>query len=65
MIASTQITSTEIFAFVVVLVLSYRAVKFCLQIDNRNYLKVGYFLRKYQISRVNYCKVMNSWKAKL
>ena len=33
MIASTQITSTEIFAFVVVLVLSYRAVKFCLQIE--------------------------------
>ena len=33
MIASTQITSTEIFAFVAVLVLSYRAVKFCLQIE--------------------------------
>ena len=31
MITSTQITNTEIFAFIAVLFLSYWAVKFCLQ----------------------------------
>ena len=32
--------------------------------DNRNCYKVGYFLRKYQISRVNYWKIKNSWNEK-
>ena len=33
MIASTQITKTEIFTFIAVLGLSYGAVKFCLQTE--------------------------------
>ena len=45
MIASTQITNTEIFAFIAVLVfkLLSRKVLFINRKDNRN---VGYFLRK-------------------
>ena len=61
MITSTQITNTEIFAFFkhwsfkkkLLEFLSYSAVKFC--------LKVGYFLTKLQILRVNYCRIINSW----
>ena len=60
MIASIQITNTEIFAFVSVLVLSYSAVKFCLQTEKDNTK-----IRKYEISRVNYCKIINDWNAKL
>ena len=32
--------------------------------DNRNCYKVGYFVRKWPISRVNICKIINSWNAK-
>ena len=66
MIASTQITNTEIFAFITVLVfkLLSRKVLFINRKDNRNCLKVGYFLRKYQILRVNYYKIVDSWNAK-
>ena len=48
MIASTQITNTEIFAFIAVLVfkLLSRKVLFMNRKDNRNCEKVGYFLRK-------------------
>ena len=44
----TQITNTEMFAFLAVLVskLLSRKVLFTHIKDNRNYLKVGYFLRK-------------------
>ena len=48
MIASTQITNTEIFAFIAVLVfksLSHK-VLFVNRKDYRNCQKVGYFLRK-------------------
>ena len=48
MISSTQTTSTEIFAFVAVLVFKLLSCKvlFTNKIDNRNCYKVGYFLRK-------------------
>ena len=47
-IASTPITNTESFASIAVLVfkLSSRKVLFINRKDNRNCLKVGYFLRK-------------------
>ena len=32
--------------------------------DNRNCYKVGYFVRKWPISRVNICKIINSRNAK-
>ena len=66
MIASTQIANTESFAFIAVLVfhLLSRKVVFINRKSNRNYYKVGCFLRKWQISRVNYCKIINSWNAK-
>ena len=51
MIASTQITNTEIFAFIAVLAFKLLSLKI---------LFLNYFLRKYQISRVNYCKIINS-----
>ena len=48
MIASTQVTNAEIFAFVVVLFfkLLSRKVLITDRIDNSNCYKVGYFLRK-------------------
>ena len=48
MIASAQITNTEIFAFIAALVLKSlsRKVLFTNRKDNRNYSKVDYFLRK-------------------
>ena len=48
MIASIQITNTEIFAFIAVLVfkLLSRKVLFINRKDKRNCQKVGYFLRK-------------------
>ena len=54
MIASTQISNTEFFAFIAVLVfkLLSRKVLFINRKDNRNCSKVGYFLTKNQISRV-------------
>ena len=66
MIASTQIINTEIFAFTVVLVFQLLSRKVFLinRRGNRNYQKVGYFLRKWQISLVNYYKTINSWNAK-
>ena len=59
MIASTQITNTEIFALIFVPVSKLSAVKFCLRKDSRNCLKVGYFLRKQQNALVNYFKIIN------
>ena len=48
MVASTQITSIEIFAFIADLTfkLLSRKVLFTNREDNRNCQKVGYFLRK-------------------
>ena len=48
MIASTQITTTEIFAFITVIVFNLlsRKVLFINRKDNRNCQKVAYFLRK-------------------
>ena len=48
MITSTQITNTEIFAFIAVLVfkLLSRKVLFIDRKDKRNCLKVGYFFKK-------------------
>ena len=61
MFVSTQITNTEIFVFMAVLVfkLLSRKALFTNRKDNRNCYKVGYFLRKYQISQINYCKIIN------
>ena len=60
MIGSTQITNAEICAFVVSLVfnLLIRKVLLIKRKGNRNCYKVGYFLRKWKISRVYYCKVI-------
>ena len=61
MIASTQITNTEVFAFIGALMLKSLGCKvlFINSRDNRNCEKVGYF--KQQHSWVNYCKVIFSW----
>ena len=66
MIASTQITNTEIFVFIAVLVVKLlsRKVLFINRKDNRSCYKVGHFLREWQISQVNYFKIINSWNAK-
>ena len=66
MIASTQITDAEIYSFIAVLVfkLLSRKVLFENRNHNRNCYKVDYFLRKFQISRVSYCKIINIWNAK-
>ena len=55
-IASIQTANTEVLAFIVVLVFKLLSFKVLFK-------KVGYFLRKYQISWVNYCKFINSWNA--
>ena len=66
MIASAPIANTEIFALIAVLVFKLlgRKVLFINKKDNRNCSKVSYFLRKEQILRVYYCKVINSWNEK-
>ena len=48
MITSTQITNTEIFAFIDVLVfkLLSRNILFIISKENRNCYKIGYFSRK-------------------
>ena len=65
-IGSTQTANAEIFAFIAALVfkLSSCKVLFMSRKDKRNCLKVGYFLRKYQTSRVNYFKILNNWNDK-
>ena len=62
MTASIQIKSTEIFAFITGLVfpLLSRKVLLINIKDNRNSQKVGRFLRKWQISRVSYFKVIGN-----
>ena len=66
MIASAQKTNTEILAFIAALdfKLLSRKVLFINKTDNRNCERVGYFLKTQQVSRVNYCKIINSWSAK-
>ena len=58
MIASTQIANTGIFAFIAVLFKKILSLKvlFINRKDNRN--------NRRQISRVNYCKIINSWNTK-
>ena len=53
MITLTQIAKTEIFAVIAVLIfkLLSRKVLFINRKDNRNCYKIGYFLRKLQVSR--------------
>ena len=65
MIASTQIINTESFAFIAVLIfkLLSRKYLFINRKDNRNCYRVGYVLRKQQISRVIYCNIIKSWNA--
>ena len=62
MIASIQIKNTEIFAFITGLVFQLLSRKVLLINikDNRNSQKEGCFLRKWQISRVNYFKVIGN-----
>ena len=59
----TQITNTEIFTFIAVLVfkLLSRNVLFINWKDNRNCWKVDYFLRKKETSRENYSKIVGTW----
>ena len=66
MITSTQISNSENFAFIAALIFTLlsRKVVFINRKDNRNWWKVGYFLRKQHISRVNYCKIIDSWNVK-
>ena len=66
MIASTQITNTDVFALITVLAFKSlnHKVLFINRKDNRTCSKVSYFLRKSQISRVNYCKIISSWNIK-
>ena len=65
-IPSTQLANTEIFTLIPVLIFNLlsRKVLFINRKVNRNYQKVGYFLRNWQISVVNYCKIINSLNAK-
>ena len=56
--ASTQITNTEISVFIAVLVIE-GYVLFINWKDHRSCSKVGYFLRKWQISWIHYCKITN------
>ena len=70
MITSTPTTKNEIFAFIAALVLQLLSRKaiFTNRKDNGSYQKVGLFLTGKlhgQILRVNYCKIMSSWNAKL
>ena len=62
MIASAQITNTEIFEFIAVLnfKLLRGRVLFVNRKNYRNCLKAGFFFRKKQISRANYSKIINS-----
>ena len=62
MVAATQITDTEIFAFITVLVIKLKSCKvlFINTKDKRNRYKIGYLSRKLQISRINYSKIINS-----
>ena len=62
MIVSTNITDTDIFKFIAVLVfkLLSHQVFFIKTKDNSNREKTGYLLKEQQISRVNYCKIINS-----
>ena len=66
MISSIQKANTEISAFIAVLIFKLLRHKSLIinRKDNRNCLKVVYFLRKWQISRLNYYKKINSWNAK-
>ena len=66
MIASTQITKTEIFSFMIVIVfeLLSRNVLFTNRKYNINCQNVDCFLRKYQISRVNYHNIINRYNTK-
>ena len=66
-IALTQITNIEFFAFIDVLIfeLFSRKVLFINRKDKKNSLEVSYFLIKEQTSRVNFCKIINNWNAKL
>ena len=67
MIALTQITNTEIFAFIVVLVFKLLRLKVSLinKKDNRNCEKVGYLLRLlFRLHFFSWCKIINNWNAK-
>ena len=63
MIALTQITNTEIFAFVAVLVFKFLSCKvlFINRKDNRSCWKVDYSCLKKEISRENYSKIVGTW----
>ena len=61
MIVATQITDTEIFAFITVLVIKLKSCKvlFINTKDKRNRYKIGYLSRKLQILQINYSKIIN------
>ena len=56
-ITSAQITNTKILAFIAVPVVVFK-------LPTRKNRKVGQFLRKQQISRVNHGKNIDSWNEK-
>ena len=66
MTVSTKIVNTEIDVFIVALDLKLLSRKFLFiyRKDNRNCYKVGYFLRKQHISRLNCRKIINSLNVK-
>ena len=68
MIASTQITNTEIFAVVAVLVFNLLSPKvlFRNRKDNKKLLKSSLFFKKVAnfTGKLQNCKIMNSWNAK-
>ena len=67
MIAPTQATIIEIFAFIAVLVfqLLRRKVLFKkTEATIKTVEKQATFLRKQQISQINYCKIIDGWNQK-
>ena len=67
MITSTQVTNTEILAFIAVLVfkLLSRKILFINRKDNRNCYKVGYFLRKIANFTVKLLQNYKKWECEI
>ena len=66
MMASTQITNTEIFAFIFVVDLKLLSIKVMLtnRKGQQKLLKSRLLFKKIANSWVNYCKILNRWNGK-
>ena len=66
MMASTQITNTEIYAFIFVVDLKLLSIKVMLtnRKGQQKLLKSRLLFKKIANSWVNYCKILNSWNGK-